>query len=95
MGDVGGTKVDEFEWIGFKHETQELLIRFRFQHDEFPIEAFVQEDFIRWKVTKAGVSQDQAIVDIPNVSDKEVVVGEDCFEVDGPDLFADGHHHQT
>ena len=30
-----------------------------------------------------------------HMPDEEVVVRENLFEVDGPDLFTDGHHHQT
>ena len=42
-----------------------------------------------------GVTDDQAIVDIPNVFDEQVVIVEDRFEVDGPDLCADGDDHQA
>ena len=39
--------------------------------------------------------KDQAVVHIPDVPYEEVVVRENLFEVDGPNLFTDGHHHQT
>ena len=86
MGYVGRTTIDEFEWVGFKHEAQELLVRFRFIC--FPSSR-------GWKILKTPVTKDQSIVDIADVFDEEVVVGEDGFEVDGPNLFADGNHHEA
>ena len=50
---------------------------------------------MRWQISEAGITQDQAIVDIPNVADEKVVVGENRFEVNGPDLFADGDNHEA
>ena len=44
---------------------------------------------------KTAVTKDQSIVDIADGFDEEVVVGEDGFEVDGPNLFADGNHHEA
>ena len=95
MRHIGGTRVDEFERVCFKHEAQELLVRFGFKHNWLSIQAIIEEDFIWWEITKATISKNQAVVHIPDVSDEEVVVCENLLEVNGPDLLAHGHDHET
>ena len=73
MGHIGGTTVDEFERICFKHEAQELLVRFGFKQLAYHIEAIIEEDFIWWEITKATMAKNQAVVHIPDVADEEVV----------------------
>ena len=41
------------------------------------------------------VSEDQSVVDIPNVTDEQVVVSQGLFEIHGLNLFTDGNYHQT
>ena len=62
MGNIGWTELDEFERIGFKHETKEFLVRFSFKDNGFPIEAVVQEDFIRWQGLDVRVAKNETIV---------------------------------
>ena len=95
MGHIGGTTVDEFERICFKHTSPEFLARFCFKHTRLSVEAFIKENFIWWKITQASIAKDQAVVHIWDVPDEEVVVRENLFEIDGPDLLGNGHHHQT
>ena len=52
MGNVGWACVDEFQRLGFKHETEKFLVWFGFKDDGFSIEAFVQQYLIWWKVSK-------------------------------------------
>ena len=82
--------VYEFERICFKHKSQEFLVQCCFKHNRLSAEGFIKENFIWWKITKAPIAKDQ-----PVVPDEEVVVRENLFEVDGPDLFADEHHPQS
>ena len=42
-----------------------------------------------------GVAQNETIVDVADVTDKQVMIVEDGFEVGGPNLFADGDHHEA
>ena len=100
MGHFGGTTINEFEGICFKHNTYIPgilgLVLFRANRfSVYAVEAFRKENFIRGKITQAMVSKDQAVVHAANVSDEEVVVRESLFKIDGPNLFTDGHHHQT
>ena len=77
MGDIGRTKIDEFERIvvsSFKHETEELLVRFSLGHSWLAIEAFIEEDFVWWQVTETSVAQNQTVVDIADVSNEQVVI---------------------
>ena len=59
MGDIGGTKIDEFERIGFKHETEEFLVRFGLEHNWFAIEAIIKEDFIWWQIAETSIAQNE------------------------------------
>ena len=95
MGNIGWTKINEFKGIGFKHETKEFLVRFSFQDNGFPIEAIVQQDFIRWQSVDTGVTKNEPIVHVADVTNEEMVILKNGFEVRGPDLFTDGDHHQA
>ena len=62
-----GTKIDEFERIGFKHETEEFLVRFGFEHNWFAMEAIIKEDFIWWQVAEMSVAQNETVVNVADV----------------------------
>ena len=97
MGYIGRSLVDQLKWFCFKHEAEEFLIWFGFKDDGFSIEPIVKKDFVWSKVSEAFVPEDETVVDVTDrdVSDKQVVVGKELMEGDGPDLFADGNHHQA
>ena len=82
MGDIGGTKIDEFERIGFKHETEEFLVRFSLEHNWFAIEAIIKEDFIWWQVAETSITQNETVVNVADVSNEKVVILKDGLEVD-------------
>ena len=82
MGDIGGTKIDKFERIGFKHETEEFLIRFSLEHNGFAIEAIIKEDFIWGQVAETSIAQDETVVNVADVSNEKVVILKDGLEVD-------------
>ena len=42
LRDIGWAKIDQFQWVGFKHETQELLIRLSLQNNGLSIKAIIQ-----------------------------------------------------
>ena len=87
----------EFKWLRFQHEAQEFLVRFRFENNGTTIKPFTQQDFIGMKLLKASVSKDQPAVDIPDMANEQVVIGQSLFEIDGPNLFTvtNGHNHET
>ena len=74
MGNVGWSLVNQFQRLCFEHKAQKLLIRFGFQDDGFSIEAVIKENFIWCQVKKTLVTEDQAIVHIPDVTDEERMV---------------------
>ena len=59
----------------------------------FPIETIVEQDFIWCKVSEAFVPKDETVVDVANVTDKQVVVGKELTKGGGPDFFTDRDHH--
>ena len=85
----------QFQWFGFEHEAKKFLIRFSFENDGFSVETIIQEDFIWCKCSEAFVTKDETVVDISDVTDEKVVVGEKLIEGNGPNLFTDGDDHQT
>ena len=95
MGDVGGSLIDQFEQFGFQHKAQKFLVRLSLRYDGFAVEAIVKEDFVWWQVCETCVTKDQPVVHIPDVANEKVVVGEDLFEVDGPNLFTNGNDHEA
>ena len=42
LRDIGWAKIDQFQWVGFKHETQELLIRLSLQNNGLSLKAIIQ-----------------------------------------------------
>ena len=70
MGNIGWTCVDEFQRLGFKHETEKFLVWLSFEDDGFSIEAFVEKDFVWGKLLETRVSKNEAIVDVSNMFDK-------------------------
>ena len=95
MGNIGQSLIDQLKWFGFKHEAKKFLIWFGFKDDRFSIESIVKKNFVWSKVSEAFVSEDETVVDVTDVSDKQVVVGKELMKGGGPDLFADGNHRQT
>ena len=91
MRNVGGTLVHEFQGFCLQHKTKEFLIWFSFKDDGFAVEAIIKKDFIWREMLKSRITKDESVVHISNVFDKKVVVSQDLFEIDGPNLFADGH----
>ena len=79
--------IDQFERFGFQHKAQKFLVRFSLRYGGFAVEAIVKEDFVWCQVCETCVTKDQPVVHIPDVANEKVVVGEDLFEVDGPNLF--------
>ena len=95
LRDVGWSAIDQLERFCFQHEAEKFLIGFSFKNDGFPIEAFSAQDFIWWKIFGAGITKDESIVNVANVFDKQIMIGQHLFEIDGPNLFTDGDNHQT
>jgi hypothetical protein len=85
----------QFQWLGFEHEAKEFLVRFSFKDDRFSVETIVKKDFIWGERSKASVSNDEAIVNISDMLDEQMMIGEKLVEGVVPDLFADGYHHKT
>ena len=73
---------DEFERIGFQHETEEFLVRFGLEHNGFAIEAIIKEDFIWWQVAETSITQNETVVNVADVSNEKVVILKDGLEVD-------------
>jgi hypothetical protein len=57
------------------------LIRFGFKNDGLSIEAVIKKDFIRWKILETRVSKDETVVNVSDVSDEQVVIGQDLLEI--------------
>ena len=95
MGDVGRTLIDQLQWFCLQRETEEFLIRFGFEDDGFPVETFIKQHFIWWEASKARIPKHEAVVHISDVANEQVVIGKDLFEVDGPNLFANGDNHEA
>ena len=62
--------MDQFQWFCFQHETEEFLIWFGFQDDGFSIEAFIQQYFIWWKISKTRITKDEAVINISDMSEE-------------------------
>lgn len=52
----------------------ELLIGLSFKDDWFSIEAFVQKDFIGWKLLKTSIAKDKPMVNVADLFNEEVMV---------------------
>ena len=85
MRDIGRSLIDQLEWFGFQHEAKEFLVWFSFKNDGFAIETIIEEYFIGSKISKLSVTKNQAVVNVADMSDEEVMVGEKLVESDGPD----------
>ena len=64
-------------------------------NNRFSIEAFIEKNFIRWEILESSISKDESIVNVADVSDEQVVIGQNLFEIDWPNLFTDGDNHQA
>ena len=95
MRDIRRSLVDQFQWFCFKHEAAKFLVRFSLKNDGFSIESVVQEDFIWCQCSEAFVSKYEAIVNISDVSNEQMMVGEKLMEGNGPNLFTDGDYHKA
>ena len=76
-------------------KAKKFLARFCLENDGFSVEAFVQEDFIWCKCSEALVTKDQTIVNISDVSNEQMMIGENLVEGTGPNLFTDGNDHKA
>ena len=54
----------------------------------------MRRNFIRCHFCKAFVTKDQTIVNITDVPNEQMVVGYDVAKGVGPNLLADGNHHE-
>lgn len=70
------------------------MVRLGFKDNGFSIETVVQKDFIWWQSVDVGVAKNETTVHVADVTDKQVMVVENGFEVCGPNLFADGDHQE-
>ena len=90
MRDIGRSLVNQLQRFRFEHETKEFLVRFRLKNDGFSVEAFVQEDFVWRKCSEALVTEYETIVNISDVPNEQMMIGEELVEGAGPNLFTDG-----
>jgi hypothetical protein len=44
---------------------------------------------------ESSISKDESIVNVADVSDEQVVIGQNLFEIHWPNLFTDGDNHQA
>ena len=95
MRDICRSLVDQLQWFCFKHEAEKFLVRFCLKNDGFSIESVVQEDFIWCQCSEAFVSKYEAIVNISDVSNEQMMVGEKLMEGNGLNLFTDGDYHKA
>ena len=95
MRDVGWSLIYQLQGFCFEHKPKEFLVRFSLEDDGFAIEAIVKKNFIWCKVCEAFVSKYQTIVNIADVSDEQMMVGEGLAKGTGPNLFTDGNDHKA
>lgn len=95
MGNACRSTINELKGVGFDHEAQQFLIRFSLPNDGFSIETCVEQNLKRWRILNEMVAQDQSIVHIAKMSNKKVMIGQNLFKVDGPNLFANGYQHEA
>ena len=95
MRDIGWSLINQLQGFCFEHKAKKFLVRFCLENDGFSVEAFVQEDFIWCKCSEALVTKDQTIVNISDVSNEQMMIGEDLVEGTGPNLFTDGNDHKA
>ena len=66
------------------------MIRFSFKNDKndgFSIEAFIEQDFVWLKILGSRISKDEPVVNVADMFDKQIMIGQHLFEIDGPNLF--------
>ena len=95
MRDIGRSLVNQLQGFCFKHEAKEFLVRFRLENDGFSVESFVQEDFVWCKCSEALVTKYETIVNISDVSNEQMMIGEELVESTRPNLFTDGDYHKA
>ena len=95
MRDVGWSLIYQLQGFGFEHKPKEFLVRFSLEDDGFAIEAIVKKNFIWCKVCEAFVSKYQTIVNIADMPDEQMMVGEGLAKGTGPNLFTDGNDHKA
>jgi len=91
------TGPERYWWVrsSLQDKAEKFLIGFSFKNDGLSIETFTKQNFIWWKVLEAGIAKDESVVDVSDMFDEQIVVGQHLFEIDGPNLFTDGDNHQT
>ena len=87
LGNVGWPLINQLERFCFKHEAKKFLVWFCLEDDGFSVESIIKKNFIWSKVSEAFVSKDEAIVDVADVTDEQMVVGKELMECNGPDLL--------
>ena len=95
MRDIGRSLINQLQRFRFEHKTKKFLVRFCLENDGFSVEAFVQEDFIWCKCSEALVTEDETVVDRSDVSNEQMMIGEELVEGTGPNLFTDGNDHKA
>ena len=66
------------------------MIRLSFKNDKndgFSIEAFIEQDFVWLKILGPRISKDEPVVNVADMFDKQIMIGQHLFEIDGPNLF--------
>ena len=77
MRDIGWSLINQLQGFCFEHKPKKFLVRFCLEDDGFSVEAVVQENFIWCKFSEAFVTKDQTIVNISDVSNEQMMIGED------------------
>ena len=73
----------------FEHKAQEFLAWSSFQDNWSSVEALIEADLLRSKISKLDVSKKDPAVNIATVTNEKIMVGEKFFEVDGPNSLTD------
>ena len=95
MRDVGWSLIYQLQGFCFKHKPKKFLVRFCLEDDGFSVEAIVKKNFIGCKFGEAFVSKNQTIVNITDVPNEQMMIGEDLAESARPNLFTDGNDHKA
>ena len=75
------------------YKPKKFLIRFSLEDDGFSVESIVEKNFIGCQLCEAFVTKDQTIVNIPDVSNEQMMVRQDLAKGIGPNLLTDGDDH--
>ena len=95
MRDVDWSLIYQLQGFCFKHKPKKFLVRFCLEDDGFAVEAIVKKNFIWCKFGEAFVSKNQTIVNIADVPNEQMMIGEDLAESTRPNLFTDGNDHKA